>query len=448
MGITNDRGRYYFVMRVPKRFKGIVCGKDGKPVSQVRQALFTDSRDEARAKAKQVEAAYLAQWEALAAGDGASAHKHYQNARKIASTYGFTYKPIDDVAAGDLQDLVRRLLALGEGETVAPPEIASAIMGTVPAATPTLMEVFEEYKSLTSVDRREKSEAQAKRWESLRRHAVEVFNKVIFEDPRFSEDPLPVGSITRAHALAYREHWAKRVEAGEVTAGAANKHIGILATILETWSKLTDVPLANPFKGLRLAPGKEGRIPPFSPEWISGKLLAPGAFDALNDEAADVFLMMINTGLRPSEITDAPLTDFETDAPIPFFRVAAHGRELKVSHTEREIPLLGVSLAAARRIVARGGIGRYAHKANGWSAAVTKHLRVHGLRETDKHTPYSLRHAMEDALQRVGADDRIRADILGHKYARPKYGDGGALPARLEVLEKVAYPARPEDAET
>ncbi|WP_227271213.1 DUF6538 domain-containing protein [Roseobacter weihaiensis] len=445
MGITNDRGRYYFVMRVPKRFKGIVCGKDGKPVSQVRQALHTDSRDEANAKAKQVEAAFLAQWEALAAGDGEAAHKHYTNARKIASAHGFTYRQIDDLNTGDLQELLKRLLSLREGESVKAPEVRSAIMGAVPAVTPNLMEVFEEYRDLTAVDRREKSEAQAKRWEQLRRHAVEVFNKVIFDDPRFSEDPLPVGSITRAHALAYREHWSKRVASGEVTAGAANKHIGMLATIIDTWSKLTDVPLPNPFRGLRLAPGKEGRIPPFSPEWITEKLLAKGAFESLNDEATDVFLMMINTGLRPSEITDAPLSDFEVDAPIPFFRVAPHGRELKVSHTEREIPLLGVSLAAAKRIAARGGIKRYAHKANGWSAAVTKHLRVHGLRETEKHSPYSLRHSMEDALQRVGADDRIRADILGHKYARPKYGDGGALPARLGVLEKVAYPARAED---
>jgi hypothetical protein len=32
----------------------------------------------------------------------------------------------------------------------------------------------------------------------------------------------------------------------------------------------------------------------------------------MNDEARDVFLIMINTGLRPSNITDAPLDDFET----------------------------------------------------------------------------------------------------------------------------------------
>lgn len=428
-------------MRVPKRYRGVVVGKTGEPVSQVRQALHTDSRAEAEAKAKQVEAAYLAQWQALAEGDGPCALRHYQNARAIAAAHGFTYRPIADLASGDLSDLVRRLLTLGEGDKINAPEVAAAIMGTVPAASPTLDEVFEEYKRLTAVDRRGKSEAQARRWESLRRHAVDVFNRVMREDPRFPDDPLPVASITRAHALAYRAHWSARVEAGEVTAGAANKHIGMISTIIGTWARLTDVEVSNPFRGLRIADKEGGRIPPFSPEWIEDRLLAPGALDALNAEARDVLLMMVNTGLRPSEITDAPLSDFCTEAPIPFFRVAAHGRELKVRHTERDIPLLGVSLDAARRIVARGGIARYAHKANAWSATVSKHFRVHGLRETPRHTPYSLRHSMEDALQRAGADDRLRADILGHKYARPKYGEGGALPARRAVLDRVAYHA-------
>lgn len=447
MGITCDRGRYYFVLRVPKRFKGVVTGQDGKPVSQIRKALRTDSRREAEAKARQMEPAILAQWEALAEGDHASAYKHYMAARKIAETRGFTYRPIEEISAGDLQELVKRLLATQEGGQIAPPEVAAAIMGTVPEASPTLMEVFEEYKDLTAVDRRDKSEAQAKRWESLRRFAIGHFNAVLAEDGRFGTAPLPLSAITRVHALAYRTHWAKRIEAGEVTSDGANKHIGILSKIVSGWAKMTGVEVVNPFRDLRLTPSKGNRRPSFSAEWIRDKLLAPGAFDKLNDEAADVLLMMVNTGLRPSEITDAPLSDFETEAKIPFFRVAPHGRELKVAHTERDVPLLGVSLAAAKRIVARGGIKRYAHKANAWSAAVTKHMRVNGLRETDRHSPYSLRHSVEDALLTAGVDDRVRADILGHDYPRPRYGEGGALAARRAALEKIAFPDPTETAE-
>ena len=84
MGIVKDRGRYYWVKRVPKRYLGLVRGSDGLPVSQVRQALHTDSKAEAQAKAAQIEVARQAEWEALAAGDSGSARAHFEAARKLA----------------------------------------------------------------------------------------------------------------------------------------------------------------------------------------------------------------------------------------------------------------------------------------------------------------------------------------------------------------------------
>lgn len=35
-------------------------------------------------------------------------------------------------------------------------------------------------------------------------------------------------------------------------------------------------------------------------------------------------------------------------------------------------------------------------------------------------------------------DDRVRADILGHKYDRSSYGDGGHLVGRREALALIA----------
>ena len=60
------------------------------------------------------------------------------------------------------------------------------------------------------------------------------------------------------------------------------------------------------------------------------------------------------------------------------------------------------------------------------------------MKETPQHTAYGLRHYVEDALLRAGVDDRIRADILGHKYHRPIYGDGGGLMGRRDALKKIA----------
>lgn len=109
MGIVSVRGRFYWVKRVPKRYRGLVVGEDGKPIEQVRQALHTDSKVEALAKAAQVEAARLAEWEALRLGDSESARKNYLIARKLAEARGLSYKPIDDLAAGDIVDLVNRV---------------------------------------------------------------------------------------------------------------------------------------------------------------------------------------------------------------------------------------------------------------------------------------------------------------------------------------------------
>ncbi|MEJ5218072.1 hypothetical protein WG622_07450 [Cognatishimia sp. D5M38] len=201
--------------------------------------------------------------------------------------------------------------------------------------------------------------------------------------------------IDRGDALAFRSWWASKVEAGKAKAETANKDFGHLSQIVSTWCELkVHGDLENPFSKLRFdeAIDPENRRPAFSRDWVRGKLLARGALDGLNEEARDAFLVLINTGLRPSEVLSCPLEDYCLDAPIPFIRVAPNGRELKQRHTAREIPLIGVSLAAAMRIAKRGGIHRYPHKATSWSNLVNKYLMVNILRETPAHSVYSLRH--------------------------------------------------------
>lgn len=152
-----------------------------------------------------------------------------------------------------------------------------------------------------------------------------------------------------------------------------------------------------------------------------------------------MLLIMVNTGARPSEILDALAEDIATDTAIPHLRVRAReGRALKTDHSRRDIPLLGVSLAAAKRLKVAGGAGRYAGKGNVWSATVNKYLTEHGLRETPQHTAYGLRHSFEDRLLEAGVDDRIRAELMGHKYARPKYGLGGALETKRDMVARIA----------
>lgn len=222
----------------------------------------------------------------------------------------------------------------------------------------------------------------------------------------------------------------------------SQKEFGTLSQLFREWCDYKGHhSLENPFAKLRFDTGidTDNTRPPFSREWVKAKILAPNAFSHLNPEAADILLVMVNTALRPSEIINCPLEDFCIDAEIPFIRVAPNGRELKQKHTAREIPLLGVSLDAAQRIVDRGGIRHYMQKSGSWSALVNKYLENNGLKETPHHSAYSLRHYVEDALLEAGVDDRVRADILGHKYARPNYGSGGGLVMRKKALERISF---------
>lgn len=365
MGIVKDRGWYYWVKRVPKRFSGLVLGANGLPVSQVRQALHTDSLSEAKAKAIKIEASRLAEWEAIAASDHASARAHYEAAKELAHARGYAYRPTASLIAGDSDQLLKRILAV-TGDNLSSKAAAQAVLGTIPEALPTLTEVRDEYFELPRTRHTKKTEQQLRRWKNPRARAVSSFLEIVApKDGRGNAVPTPIDQITREDALKFREWWACRVQDG-MDPGTANKDFGHLSEMWYTWTALKEVEISNPFKKLRFeVRGKnKTKTPAFSPEWVKDKLLAPGALDGINDEARDVFLMMINTGLRPSEITDAPLEDYVLNQSIPFLRVAENGRELKVEHTERDIPLVGVSLEAAHRIVARGGIQRYRHKAN------------------------------------------------------------------------------------
>lgn len=106
MGITKDRGYWYFVKRVPKRFAHV------DPRQKITRALWTDSEREAKIKAAAVEAEIMAHWEALALGQSGDAAASYEAARKLAQARGFPYRPAAKLAAGTVDGLLERLEAL------------------------------------------------------------------------------------------------------------------------------------------------------------------------------------------------------------------------------------------------------------------------------------------------------------------------------------------------
>lgn len=176
--------------------------------------------------------------------------------------------------------------------------------------------------------------------------------------------------------MDFRQHWLDRIEAGEVTANFANKDLIHLGDVLKTVNTMKRLGLALPLGDLSFKQGEARTRPPFSEEWMTTRLLAPGTLDGLNDQARGILLGMVNTGYRPSEGAALTADTIRLDCDVPHISIEADGRQLKSNFARRVIPLAGVSLEAFKQFP--DGFPRYRNSAN-LSGVVNKFLRTNGL---------------------------------------------------------------------
>src|SRR5690606_19972555 len=156
-----------------------------------------------------------------------------------------------------------------------------------------------------------------------------------------------------------------------------------------------------------------------------------------NEEARRTIYVMIETGLRLSEICNLTRDTIHLNAPIPYISVRPQGRRMKTPQSAREIPLVGVALMAMQ--AQPDGFPRYRDRSASLSALVNNYLTPRGLRPVQGQSFYSLRHTFEDRLTAVEASDKLMAVFMGHKYQRPKYGAGPTLDQKREWLLKIAF---------
>jgi integrase len=252
----------------------------------------------------------------------------------------------------------------------------------------------------------------------------------------------PVAELTEADGIAYAEWWRERVVEENVAAKTANKDMGQLSRMLKEMSIRRRLKLPDVFRGLRLRGEVDNSRQPFDPEFIQSRLIDGDALSGLNDEARRVLYVMMETGLRPSEIVNLREGTIHLDAPIPYVEIAADGRRLKTEDSAREIPLVGVALMALRQ--QPKGFPKYRDRSTVLSAAVNKYFAENGLRPTRDHTLYSLRHSFKDRLVAIEAPDGLIDSLMGHKTYKPKYGRGPSLELKLKYLDRIAFtsPAR------
>ena len=423
-------GRYRYRRRVPDRFAA------ADPRRWVRLSLRTADLATARMRRDAQERADDEYWASLIAGTAAEAARaRYEAAKARATALGFAYAPAPLLAAQEpLSGLVARVEALAaRGGADAPALDIDALLGEVPEPRLTVSAAFELYfRDIAAGERRSKSPKQYKSWRKVKERARANFIAVVSDKP--------VEDITRADAQKFWRHWQARVEAGEALPNTAARDFGNMRKLFAEVMRWVDKPdAANPFRNLSFADGAPDTRPPFTVAFIADHFLRGDALAGLNPQARRIFLAMIETGARPSELANLRPENIRLDAAVPHIRIApTKGLEIKTRSSIREIPLCGVALAA---IAAQpDGFPRYFDRPDALSAALMKHLKAKGLLPTPRHGVYSLRHSFEKRMAEAGLDYGLRCLLMGHKTDRPVYGDGGSLSWRAAELAKIALP--------
>lgn len=439
---------WHYKRRVPARYR------DFDDRDMVRFSLKTDSLDIARLRRDAQAQADDLYWASLVGIDGDPtedgakrqrqvAQDRYRAATLRALARGFTYASAEDLAArADVADLVARFRSVDEkdrgSKSIAEKAEAEAVLGGVAPPPLLVSEAFEIYCDEIAVDELiGKSDMQKKLWRKTKLRGVQNFIDLVGDKP--------VTSVTRQEALQYYNWWKDRLVPAkgkkELSPNTANRDLGNVRVLFEAYFKhIGEEDRPNPFRNLSFKAKKtKGVVPPFENDWVRKKILMPGLFDGINEEAMKIIYALVETGCRPGEIGNLMEEDIILDHDVPHILIRPKKkREIKTSASVREIPLVGVSLEAMKK--APNGFPRYRDKPDLLSANLMKAFTVRRLFPTPAHKIYSFRHSFEKRMLEAGIDHDLRLTLMGHTNKRPAYGDGGSLEFRRDELLKIVHP--------
>jgi integrase len=422
-------GNLMFRRRVPKELEHLDHRRE------IRTSLKTKDEHVAALKAREINDKLEAYWGALQRGEEAKTpFERYLAAVETARSFGYRYRPIDELISSGLGvDLEGRILA-AEQVVMSAPAAAEALLGTTPEPLLMLSGLYDEYAAHNALKLSGMSAKQRHIHEGQRRTAVKYLMEVLKGDKAVSQ-------LVRKDALDFKAWWIKKVEADGLTIEAPNKSFSNLKGMLTVVDNALQTDYSSVWTKLNLKPTTKTKAkprPPYPLDFIQNALLAPGALDGMNFQARMVLYFMVETGLRPSEIVNLQRQYILLDHPIPHVVIEEReDRVLKTDASVRTIPLVGVSLWAAKQCP--DGFPAYFDNSDSLSACVNSYLRENNLRPTGRHSLYSLRHSFQDRILAAKALDRVQADLMGHAFDREKYGEGSTLEAKLELLESIRF---------
>ncbi|TDF39165.1 hypothetical protein EYS14_06465 [Alteromonadaceae bacterium M269] len=419
------RGRkYHYVRRVPLDIQN----EHGAKVVQV--SLKTDSLDMAEQRATLINQHLQAYWSEL----GKEGHKvdHvYQTALMMNKVSKMKYQSAEEIANQELAEILKRSSIATE---IASTSLTDVLLGGSKKPELTLSKTLVKYWSLSKDKTLGKSDNQVRKWKNPRIKAVKNFISVIGDKS--------IDELTRDDVLDFKDWWLERLQAEGLKPASANKdfiHVRAVIQLVSDNLRL-DIPIQKLFERLTIQGSFGSTRRSFEPDFVQGTLLNKEKLKDINPLHWLFICAMADTGARISELTglDANAGEISLDSVIPYIKIQPNDiRKLKTPQSERIIPLVGSSLFAFKQLPK--GFPEYATRPDHLSNEIGKWFRENKVLPSPEHTLYSLRHCFQDRLTAIEAPDKIQAELMGHKFYRPKYGSGSTLEQRHKWLSKIAF---------
>ena len=167
---------------------------------------------------------------------------------------------------------------------------------------------------------------------------------------------------------------------------------------------------------------------------------------SLDDDIRWLVAIIFDSGMRLSEAAGLMIDDLKLAEDIPYIDLKPHPhRRLKTASSERKIPLVGLSLWAAKRLKQHSTglycFSRYTTSercnSNSASAAINKWIKTVG---GSNDVIHGLRHSFRDRLRAVEAPTDMIDQLGGWalKSVGQGYGDGYDLELLVEHLNKLS----------
>lgn len=433
--ITIIGGAYYFERAVPKRVAHLDRRK------RIRKSLgrkATTTEAEAREKAARLDQELMAFWRTLERSSGSEAEL-YAEAQPLAKELGFPYCAADDIAASttaeDRRARVRKLMELTPAGGPPPIAVAAALLGGPSEPPRKVSSLLDWFFANEHEKTKGKPKAALAAWRARKQTAFRFFVECVGD--------VDVAILDRKDFFKWRDALFQRSERGEVKLASLNRQMNEVLGVLTYARKALGVTLPD-YSGLRFSLEQEvaDTPEPYEVDFIQNRFLATGALDGLNEQARRVLFVMIETGMRPSEIVNLAPENIRLEATVPHVRILpTEEARLKNKASRREIPLVGVALMAMEAQPA--GFPRYRLKPDRFSAVANKFLMENGFRPTARHSVYSLRHSFELRGRTHAIPDQVWTEIFGHAFARQKYGRPSLEEKREHLLRIMLRP--PDD---